>query len=106
MGYDKTIVVTEIVTGVPCPDAFQVCFANGDCPDELVPYGECTQPSTPNGYYYVGKSPVTYNILISCMACVSRKCKATGSFNRHQSFYYNLLPTGFGFGDGLVTVQT
>ena len=98
MTYDLTIPVSEYVTGVPCPDAGIRCFVGGDCV-ELEPYGECTQPSTPDGYEYMGKSSVTYAINISCQSCVSGKCSATGTFNRYQSFYYNLIPTESG--DGL-----
>lgn len=98
MTYDLTLTVDETVSGVSCPDAGTRCFANNDCA-ELSTYGECTQPSTPDGYEYIGKGSVTYDILITCKTCTSSKCKTTGTFRRHQSFYYNLLPTESG--DGL-----
>jgi hypothetical protein len=98
VAYDLTISVDEHVTDVPCPNAAEVCFIFSDCA-ELTPYGECTQPETPEGYEYVGKSSVVYDIESSCQICTTRRCVATGGFGKKQSFYYNLLPTESG--DGL-----
>jgi hypothetical protein len=99
MPYDLTLEVGENVTEA-CPNALGKCFEYSDCP-ELTPYGECTPPATPDGYEYAGKSSVAYFIIVPCATCtpVTYKCKATGTWRRVQSFYYNLIATESG--DGL-----